>query len=473
MPLHYITRPGLQGRMRLPYLWLGLAALLGVIVEPAFALPPSLEFLGGAFWFTSAKKSAGDVQGDLRLRNPLVADATLLFRALESSGTESSVYAYDLTEVLAKLGTWEVAPRAVSPAWDSVIDRSAFKKPVQRVTSLYRGPGYGANDGDLGYLWVLRGNRFDKLPEPGFYKGVIARGGSEALALEDRVTVDGRPWFACKKDAGCKAVVNLGLDWLPRVGSFPKGLLAVGYADGGENQWVCVMGAPDQPCRPGAANVVSGRQPLFAADGKWLAVAEQPAAAAGGDANDSWSIRVYQVQPSPAGLTLTPAWTSPPVSFYGGYGPGGDYVEYHGSYAWSEGRLYFQRLDALARPAGQAPVVSSWQPTGDIQSLPLPTEIAINNPFYCDTPLWRDAQKEGPGWTRLYWAPAPFKSPPNCGGEGSAKSLFHYRLLDVYAIQPIRLDGQGQVGDYVAVQALIQSLDSHKTLERILLFRMP
>lgn len=448
-----------------------LASTWGLVALPLTEARAGAELVAAALWFESRAPKAGDELRSYRLRNPLVVRDILLMRGLPGTGIGSSIFAYSIPQLLGGLRTWQADPFDVSPSWKDVTSRSSFGAPVNRVTSLYRGPGYGAVSGEgRPQLVGLSDGRFQEIPGDGFPKGIAVVANSWVVASEGSVVVTGKTWFDCASQGDCKAVSNLGLDAADVDGSPSRPVLAVGFADASEAQWVCAITAPGQRCAVGApdddpGNRVPGRQPVLSSDGSWLAVAEP-----GGEAGDRWVIQVYRVDIAAGGVRLEPEWRSPPIRLYGQHGAGGDYLEYKGSYGWAGEHLYFQEQDGSGS-AGGVSSVARWRP-GDagVSRIALPTELRVVNPFVCDSPANR-AWNEAGSQELLLWTPE--RAEVGCEPAADAQSVagypehFDLSLVDAYAVAPYA----GPEGTYLFIHGLLKTAN-RRTLERVLVFRL-
>jgi hypothetical protein len=480
---------------------IGVAGVQLQRIENTGAQQQQAAFLGGAFWYSSSAfgETEIDLSSELQLRNPLARNGVILLRALASGSTESSIFAYDAKTLINDLPTRQVQPLAVGPPWHDVMDRSVWRQPVPRITSLYRGPGYATTDGEQTKtkLWIMRDNGFKQLERMDHYKGLVGNPEHGAVvATENQVRVDGKTWAECNQP-NCRAFVDLGLDWVApdSISSdlpFKNGLLALGYADQAEIQHICVLGNPKGNCtaatdnKPG--NLIDGRQPLFSDDGRWLAIARQIGP------NEGWQIHIFAVKADDGTKPiLEHHWTSGPFAFYGEQGAGGDYLAYKGSYGWSGDRLYYlvrSNDKDTTEPLQLRRLQAANKKQDNIQ---LPQTVSVPNPFACDAslylagvneslPEWASAFQPGPkgasntsDWTWLFWAPpASGSAASECDetvyGNTDDASDLSYQLRGIYAVAPFRLGPS--TPDYLLVQALIGSEQSRKNLERVLLFQV-
>jgi hypothetical protein len=443
-----------------------LALLVGLASSPAGAAP---ELVAGVFRFSSQIRAGEDGNTQLWMRNPLVLEDHLMFRIKE--GRWSSVYAYRLDDLADGIGTWSAEPVAVGPSRADVLAQktSPFQAPpIPTITALFRGPAYaglmpGAASDEAVSLWTLGADRFEPAG-PGAYKGFLRTGGHQVVATAQAVRVDGKPWLDCATGGhapGCAAIVTHGLSGV----AGKQARLAVGFADGGERRHVCVIDQPWQACREERGNSVVGRLPLLSSDGRLLAVAGEQRQDTGRGEHTGWDLVIYRVVPGRDGPALEPLHRISDIRIYGDDGQGGDFVAYDGSYGWLDDRLFYQR-------SGSERGFQTWSQPGGTSAWQLPSEIAVSKVTKCGSRDLKDqfSARDAPlaQWDRLIWVPAPRANAFQRDCEAQGASNVKLRLIDAYAVQPLRLRG----ATHVVIQALVESGRRRTPLERILLFRL-
>jgi hypothetical protein len=445
--------------------------LLSLAAATVSAAP---ELVAGVFRFSQDSYVDGeDANTQLWMRNPLVLDDHLVFRAKE--GRWSSIYAYRLDELASGIGSWAVEPAAVGPPRADIRaqETSPFQAPaVPTITALFRGPAYagllpgGAPDGTVS-LWPLGAGGFEPAA-PGAYKDLLQTGGNLATATAQTVDLAGKRWLDCadgKHEPACAAIVTHGLS----AAVTATGRLAIAFADPGERRHVCVLDKPGQRCSRSHGNIVDGRLPRLSPDGALLAVAEEQRLDDGHGEHAGWDIVIYGVAARRNGPLLEPLHRIAGIRLYGDTGQGGDFVAYDGSYDWLDDRLFYQR-------PGVQRGLESWSRDGGTRAWSLPSEIAVSSVAACGPQALKDQflaeTLPAEHWDRLIWVPAPGTNGVACDDNTVLPTDILLRLVDIYAVQPLELQGTG----HVVVQALVESLagpDQRRTpLERILIFRL-